>query len=167
MFGTYFLIKDDKGALKRDICGNKSLFSNIRNPDPHKGNIKKFGIAMAHPITRNCFLSTNESNSLKIQCKLDSIDSIEKKQGAKQLSDRIRKSDIGNAVRDRNNRFKITLECQSTTACKLNRFAVTRISFMRPCPGNTLSEIVTNPACSNSTTSRFTALRSRCRRSEI
>ena len=49
---------------------------------------------MAHPITRNCFLSTNESNFLKIQCKLDSIDSIEKKQCAKQLSDRIRKSDV-------------------------------------------------------------------------
>ena len=61
----------------------------------------------------------------------------------------------------------IRLECQSTTACKVNCFAVTRISFMRPCPGNTLSEIVTNPARSNSTTSRFTALRSRCKRSEI
>jgi len=41
MFGTNFLIKDDKVAIKRDICGNKSLFSNVRNPDPHKGNMKK------------------------------------------------------------------------------------------------------------------------------
>ena len=78
MFGTYFLIKDDKVAIKRDIRGNKSLFSNVRNPDPHKKHMKKSGIAMAHPIPRNCFLSTNESNFLKIQCKLDSIDSIEK-----------------------------------------------------------------------------------------
>ena len=49
---------------------------------------------MAHPITRNCFLSTNKSNFLKIQCKKDSIKTQLKKQCAKQLSDRIKKSDI-------------------------------------------------------------------------
>jgi len=32
---------DHKIAIKRDICGNKSLFSDVRNPDPHKGNMKK------------------------------------------------------------------------------------------------------------------------------
>ena len=55
---------------------------------------------MAHPITRNCFLSTNKSNFLKIQCKKDSIKTQLKKQCAKQLSDRIRKSDIPDRRQD-------------------------------------------------------------------
>jgi len=36
------MIKEHKIAIKRDICGNISLFSDVRNPDPHNGNIKNF-----------------------------------------------------------------------------------------------------------------------------
>ena len=55
----------------------------------------------------------------------------------------------------------------TTSACRQNRLAVARTSFMRPCPGNAFSAIVTSPARANSSISRFTALRSRCNRSDI
>ena len=73
---------------------------------------------MAHPITRNCFLSTNKSNFLKIQCKKDSIKTQLKKQCAKQLSDRIRKSELRATIRANKQSLLALLKERHTQATK-------------------------------------------------